>query len=258
MADDHATVSYPSIDIKPLTGSVAVVTGAAKRLGKEIALSLARELELDVVVHCGKSEDEAALVSSEIRKLGCRSVVVSADLSCPRSAAEKIFAAAKSIGQIRVLINCAAVFDDVSLQNIDTKHCEQHFAINTLAPLFLAQQLAGQLHELETGHIINMLDWRAQRPPETHLVYTATKAALVSITKGLAQQLAPRIQVNAIAPGAILPPADRSDWHAVRAGESIPLQRSGQPSDVCEAIVFLLRSKFITGEIIHVSGGEEL
>jgi pteridine reductase len=106
--------------------------------------------------------------------------------------------------------------------------------------------------------VVNVLDWRALRPRNGWLVYTAAKAALAAATKTLALQLAPRIQVNAVAPGAILPPDDRPDWHAERATAAIPLKRTGTPQDLIRAINFLLDSPFITGEILHVSGGEEL
>ena len=258
MTDPFDSPAEDRAEVQSLEGSVAVVTGAGKRLGKHIAIALASQLDLDIVVHCGRSIEEAEQVASQIRAFGRQSVVVSADLSNPRHAAESIFETARSLGMVRVLINCAAVFDDQVLDDIDVAHCDRHFNINTLAPLFLTQQFARQLKSSSTGHVVNILDWRAQRPPASHLVYTATKAALLSLTRGLAQQLAPRVQVNAIAPGAILPPPERPDWHADRAIKAIPLERPGSPSDVCDAVVFLLKSHFITGETLHVSGGEEL
>jgi pteridine reductase len=242
----------------PEAGSkVAVVTGAARRVGSEIALSLARH-GYAVVVHHGTSAVEASVLVNRIRSEGGRAVAVSADLREPRAAAAAVFQAAEKLGPVSVLINSAAVFQDRALPWIDAYHCNVHLSVNLLAPVFLAQQFIRQLAEGEPGHIINILDWRAQRPGPDHLIYTASKAALASVTKSLAQQLAPGIQVNGIAPGAILPPEDRSNWHQQRAIESIPLKRTGSPGDVCDAIHFLLKSRFITGEILHVSGGEEL
>ena len=258
MTDPVDSPAEDQLKLQTPEGGVAVVTGAGKRLGKQIAISLARQLDLDIVIHCGQSVEEADQVAAHVRAIGRQSVVVSADLSSPPTAAKSIFEAARSLGMVRVLVNCAAVFDDQNLNEIDVAHCDRHFNVNTLAPLFLTQQFARQLTPPSTGHVVNILDWRAQRPPASHLVYTATKAALLSLTRGLAQQLAPRVQVNAIAPGAILPPPERPNWHADRAIKAIPLQRPGSPSDVCEAVVFLLKSQFITGEILHVSGGEEL
>jgi NAD(P)-dependent dehydrogenase (short-subunit alcohol dehydrogenase family) len=237
--------------------SVAIVTGAARRVGREIAISLAGR-GLGVVVHHGTSGVEAGEVVKEIRSVGGSAVAVAADLRDARSAAVDIFAAAAELGPVRVLINSAAVFQDRALPWIDLYHCNVHLSVNLLAPVFLTQQFVSQLEDGQSGHVINILDWRADRPGADHLIYTASKAALASVTKTLAQQLAPRVFVNGIAPGAILPPEDRSNWHQQRAIGSIPLRRTGSPRDLCDAINFLLDSRFITGEIIHVSGGEEL
>ncbi len=237
--------------------TVAIVTGAARRIGREIALSLVKR-DLAVIVHHGTSAVEANAMVQKIRSMGGTAEAVAADLRDPKTAAARIFEAAEKLGPVTVLINSAAVFQDRELPWIDAYHCSLHLNVNLLAPLFLTQQLVRQLAEGETAHVINILDWRAQRPGADHLMYTATKAALLSVTKSLAQQLAPRILVNGIAPGAILPPDDRANWHQQRAIETIPLKRTGSPQDVCDAIDFLLNSRFITGEIIHITGGEEL
>ncbi len=236
---------------------VAVVTGAARRVGREIALAMAAR-GLAVVVHHGTSTVEANVLVNRIRNEGGTAVAVSADLRDPRAAAMTVFDAAAELGEVTTLINSAAVFQNRALPWIDLYHCNVHLSVNLLAPIFLAQQFIRQLGEGQRGHIINILDWRAQRPGGDHVVYTATKAALSSVTKSLAQQLAPLIQVNGIAPGAILPPEDRTNWHEQRAITSIPLKRTGSPAALVEAINFLLDSSFITGEILNITGGEEL
>ena len=236
---------------------VAVVTGAARRVGREIALAMA-ERGLAVVVHHGTSTVEANVLVNRIRTHGGTAVAVAADLRDPRAAAITVFDAAASLGEVTTLINSAAVFQDRALPWVDPYHCNVHLSVNLLAPIFLAQQFIRQLGEGHRGHIVNILDWRAQRPGADHLVYTATKAALQSVTKSLALQLAPWVQVNGIAPGAILPPEDRRNWHEQRAISSIPLRRTGSPQDLVDAINFLLDANFITGEILNVSGGEEL
>jgi len=237
--------------------SVAVVTGAARRVGREIALAMAAR-GLAVVVHHGTSTVEANVLVNRIRSLGGTAVSVSADLRDPRAAAMAVFEAAAELGEVTTLINSAAVFQNRALPWIDVYHCNVHVSVNLLAPIFLAQQFIRQLGEGQRGHIINILDWRAQRPGADLLVYTATKAALSSVTKSLALQLAPLIQVNGLAPGAILPPEDRTNWHEQRAITSIPLKRTGSPKALVDAINFLLDSNFITGEILNVTGGEEL
>ena len=249
--------------VGPVTGhsaqrpAVAIVTGAARRVGREIALSMAKR-GLGVVVHHGTSKVEADSLVNRIRGEGGQAIAVAADLRDPRNAALAVLEAADKLGPASVLINSAAVFQDRALPWIDLYHCNLHTNVNLLAPVFLIQQFVKQLGEGETAHVVNILDWRAMRPEAGHLIYTATKAAMVSITKSLALQLAPRVYVNAIAPGAILPPEDRTNWHQQRAIESIPLKKTGSPRDVCDAINFLLDSRFITGEVLHVSGGEEL
>ena len=236
---------------------VAVVTGAARRVGREIALAMA-ERGLAVVVHHGTSTVEANVLVNRIHGQGGAAVAVSADLRDPRAAAMAVFEAAAELGEVTTLINSAAVFQNRALPWVDLYHCNVHLSVNLLAPIFLAQQFIRQLGEGQRGHIINILDWRAQRPGADHLVYTATKAALSSVTKSLALQLAPHIQVNGLAPGAILPPEDRTNWHEQRAITSIPLKRTGSPKALVDAINFLLDSDFITGEILNVTGGEEL
>ncbi len=236
---------------------VAIVTGAARRVGREIALAMA-ERGLGVVVHHGTSTVEANVLVNRIRSQGGSAVAVSADLRDPRAAAMAVFEAAAELGEVTTLINSAAVFQNRALPWIDLYHCNVHLSVNLLAPIFLSQQFIRQLGEGQRGHIINILDWRAQRPGADHLVYTSTKAALSSVTKSLALQLAPLIQVNGLAPGAILPPEDRTNWHEQRAITSIPLKRTGSPKELVDAINFLLDSDFITGEILNISGGEEL
>lgn len=236
---------------------VAIVTGGGRRVGAAISMLLAGR-GLDVVVHYGSSSGGAAGVVRDIVSAGRRAVAVGADLRDPCRAAEHVFAAARDLGPVRVLINSASVFEDLSLEQVDERHCDEHVSVNLLAPIFLSQQFMRQLDSGSCGHIINVLDWRVHRPGADHLVYTATRSALASVTKSLAQQLAPRVQVNGVAPGAVLPPEDRPGWHQQRAAERIPLRRTGSPGDVTAAIGFLLDSGFITGEVLNVSGGEEL
>ncbi len=255
--DKEATQKRVRSKHGPSEKAVAVVTGAARRVGREIALAMA-ERGLAVVVHHGTSTVEADVLVRRIRSQGGTAVAVSADLRDPRAAAIAVFAAAAQLGEVTTLINSAAVFQNRALPWVDLYHCNVHLSVNLLAPIFLAQQFIRQLGEAQRGHIINLLDWRAQRPGADHLVYTATKAALASVTKSLALQLAPLIQVNGLAPGAILPPEDRTNWHEQRAITSIPLKRTGSPQALVDAINFLLDSNFITGEILNVTGGEEL
>lgn len=251
------TGSRDTLMLNIAASPVAVVTGAGRRLGREFALAMARR-RYAVLVHHHCSADAAAELVQELRQTGVSAAAVQADFRTPATAANFVFSAAAELGEVQVLINSAAVFQDRPLPEIDELHCSEHLAVNLLAPLFLTQHFARLLKPDSTGHVINVLDWRALRPRANWLVYTAAKAGLAAATQTLALQLAPRIQVNAIAPGAILPPEDRPDWHAARALAEIPLQRAGNPQELVRALNFLLDSTFITGEILHVSGGEEL
>lgn len=237
--------------------SVAIVTGGGRRVGAAIAVMLAMR-GLDVVVHYGSSAAAAAAVVQRISATGVRAIAVGADLRDPVLSSERVFAAASELGPVSVLINSASVFQNSGLDEVNAVHCAEHVSVNLLAPIFFSQQFMRHLGADRCGHIINVLDWRVHRPGADHLVYTATKSALASVTKTLALQLAPRVQVNGVAPGAVLPPEDRPDWHQQRASERIPLRRTGAPGDVTAAISFLLDSDFITGSVLNVSGGEEL
>lgn len=238
--------------------ATAVVTGGAVRIGREIALRLARE-GADVVVHFHSHEAEALKVVAEIQSLGRRAVAIPADLRSPPAAAESIFRRAiEELGSVNVLINSAAIFKPGSLAELTADQWQGHLAINLEAPVFLSREFAHRLPPETSGHIINIADWRGLRPQAGHLAYTVAKSGLVSLTQIAAQELGPRIQVNAIAPGAILPGPGETPETFETLGSRNPLRRTGSPAEVADAVVFLLRSEFITGQILHVTGGEEL
>lgn len=239
-------------------GKVAVVTGGAVRLGRAISLALA-EHGVRVCVHFGHSRDEAAEVVGSIQSRGGQACSVQADLNQSSEAADEVFDHARQVfGQVDILVNSAAIFEAAQFTATTPADWETHFGINLKAAFFLCRRFATQQPAIEGGHIVNIVDWRALRPQRDHIVYTMTKAGLVTLTQSLAQELAPRIQVNAIAPGAILPPPGKDKAYLASLAERIPLRRTGSPKDVTEALMYLLHSDFITGEVLRVSGGEEL
>lgn len=242
-----------------LKGKNAIVTGGAVRIGRQLALSLA-EAGMNIGLHYGGSAVEAEKMSKQISDLGVNVVAIQADFSQPlRSAQSVVDQAQEKLGPISVLINNAAIFEDDQLATATDVHWDKHFDINLKSPFFLSQAFANQLGSNQTAHIVNIVDWRAIRPGSDHLVYTMTKSALLTMTKSLAQHLAPKVRVNAIAPGAILPPPNSSDdeWRQ-EAVHRNPLRQVGNPGDVADAMLFLLQSEFITGEVIQVAGGESL
>jgi NAD(P)-dependent dehydrogenase (short-subunit alcohol dehydrogenase family) len=242
-----------------LAGRTAVVTGAAVRIGRAIALALAED-GCDVVLHYGASESEARATAAEIEQFGRRANTVRADLSEPAQAARQIFDAADALGGADILVNSAAIFEDAPLRDVSESHYDRQMAINLKAPVFLCREFARRLSSGRRGHILNLADWRAETPPADFPIYSVSKAGVVALTKSLALSLAPTVQVNGIAPGAILPPPGSNDpeqWAATKR-PAIPLQRVGTVRDIVEAALYLVRSDFITGEVLHVTGGEHL
>lgn len=241
-----------------LPGQIAVVTGGAVRLGRAFALALA-EAGCDVCVHYNRSAGSAAETVEELRSRGRNAVAVQADFNHPEHAAEELLAeSVRQLGPPTILVNSAAIFEPGTLPSTTADHWRRHLAVNLEAPLFLCREFAKRRDATRPGGIVNVVDWRAQHPQAGHLAYTLTKAALVTLTQVLAQELAPDVQVNAIAPGAILPAPGATVAEFERQAETIPLQRTGNPADVAGAMLFLLQSEFITGEILHVTGGTEL
>lgn len=242
-----------------LTGRTALVTGGAVRLGRAIALRLAQE-GADVAIQYATSANAAQEVVRKIESLGRRCVAISADFTAdPAAAAERaIREASAALGPVDLLVNSAAVFEPGTLADLTEAAWDKHFDINLKAPLWLTRAFAGLLPTDRTGCVINMVDWRALRPPTGHLAYTLTKAALAAATQLLAKELAPQIRVNAVAPGAILPPPGADESYLKQLRQRIPLARTGHPDDVTDAVVYLASASFVTGEILTVTGGEQL
>lgn len=241
-----------------LRDKVAVVTGGAVRLGQAMSLALA-ERGMRVCVHYGHSAREAEATVARIMAAGGRAVAVRGDLAAGAGvAADVMAAAANAFGRVDVLVNSAAIFEADGLGGVTESGFDRHVAINLRAPLFLCQAFVAQLAAAQEAQIVNIVDWRALRPRPGHLSYTMTKSALVALTKMLALELAPQVRVNAIAPGAILLPADAPPSYRDQLTARIPLKTMGTPLDITRALVYLLESDFLTGEVLCVSGGEGL
>lgn len=227
-----------------------LITGGAKRIGRHLALSLAQE-GWDVVVHYGHSHEAAITLKEEIEALGQEATLVQGNLQDSQALASIVDQA----GEITALINNASIFEDIEWEEVTIEDWNRHLAINLTAPFFLTQHFAKALDG--EGRVVNLLDWRALRPGPDHLPYTISKSALAALTKSLAQDLAPRITVNALALGAILPPIDGGDTKKVLA--NVPSQRWADLDEVAKSVIFLLEGpSYITGEIIHLDGGRHL
>lgn len=242
-----------------LKGKTALVTGGARRLGRALALALA-ERGANLVVHYGHSAAAAEEVVAHARARGVEAVAVQADFGRPLEASLHVVEAALNcFGRLDVLVNSAAIFEPGGVPDTDEANWDRHFAVNLKAPFFLSQAFARHLPPDREGKIVNITDWRALRPGTDHVAYTLTKAALVTLTQILAQALAPRVTVNAVALGTILPPPGADQVYLHRLAQTVPLQRSGAPEDVVAAVLFLLEgSDYVTGTTVLVDGGAHL
>ena len=243
------------MDKKPLDGKTILITGAARRIGRLFALACARA-GADVIIHHGHSDEEARQVQDEIESIGRKAHILASDLGRPAEASSLI-SQANEFSPLYALVNSAAIFESLSFNETTYEEWERHIAINLTAPFLLSQAFAKQVPENEQGRIVNILDWRALRPAADHFPYTISKAALATLTKSMAVALAPRITVNGLALGAILPPSDGAANNDII--KNIPAGRWSETKEVEDALLFLLTGPaYITGEIIHVDGGRHL
>lgn len=243
------------MDKTPLLDRTVLITGSARRVGRIFALGCA-QAGADVVIHHGHSPDEAEETREVIEKLGRRAWVIASDFTKPAEVTE-VITQANEYSPLFALVNSAAIFDPLSLTETTLTDWENHLAINLTAPFRLSQAFAEQLAEGAVGRIVNILDWRALRPGADHFPYTISKAALAAMTKSLAVALAPRITVNGLAMGAILPPVDGGPGPDLQ--EHYPIPRWSEEQEVQQSLVFLLAGpSYITGEILYLDGGRHL
>jgi pteridine reductase len=237
-----------------LAGRTALVTGAGKRLGRAIALALA-EAGVNVLAHYNSSQSAAEDLAVEVRRLGPKAWTIAADLAHPEQVAGLAGRARDLAGGFDILVNSASVFPSDTLKDAMLESIALNQQVNALAPLVLSREFASLG---AAGHIINMLDTRALDHDLQHFAYHVSKRTLFTLTRIMAVEFAPRIQVNAIAPGLILPPEGRDESYLAGLAHSNPLQRYGDPRDIADAVLFLLRSTFITGQVIYVDGGRHM
>jgi len=236
---------------------VALVTGAARRIGRSIALGLAGR-GYDVAIHYQHSEPEALGVVREAEALGIRAVAIAAELARMGDVAGLMAAAHERLGPVSVLVNNASEFRDDTAMTLDAETWAAHIDVNLRAPLFLAQAFVRQLPDGVTGHIINIIDQRVLRPSPEFFSYSVSKAALWAATRTLAQALAPRVRVNAIGPGPVLASVHQSAADFAAECEATLLKRGASPDEVAAAVLFLLDAPAITGQLIALDGGQHL
>jgi pteridine reductase len=241
-----------------LTGRAALVTGGAVRVGRAIAGAVAAR-GAAVVIHYRSSRAEAEGLVAEIEAAGGRAAAVAADLERPEAVRELAGVAEAAFGRIDVLVNNAAIFPSAPFLEVTEAEWDRTLATNLKAPFLLAQALAPGMLARGAGKIVNLADVAAFRPWPSYLPYSVSKAGLVALTQGLARALAPRIQVNAIAPGAILFP---EEWDAARREKllaQVPMGRAGDPEDIARTVLYLIEATdYVTGAVIPVDGGRSL
>ncbi len=241
-----------------LRGKGALVTGGARRLGRAFVLALA-EAGMDVLVHYGHAAREAERTVQEARRYGVRAFALQADLTRAEEIVPLMDRATELLGTPpRVLVNSAAVFKAGTLRDTTLDNWVEHMRLNLRAPFLLMQAFARALGSQTPGKIVNIADWRALYPGRKYVAYTVSKAGLLTLTLIAARELAPHIQVNALALGAVLPPPGADEAYLQRLVQHIPSRRAARVEEVTDALLFLLRNDYITGETLLVDGGAHL
>lgn len=232
-----------------------LITGGAQRIGRSIALAVARS-GANVAIHYRRSQAEAESVRAEIEALGRKVILLQADLAQPAEVNELVPRVLEH-GVLVGLVNNASIFVKLNWQNTGLDDWNRHLMINLTAPFLLSQAFARALPPEEQGRIINLLDWRVSRPEPGHLPYSISKSGLAALTQSLAIAMAPRITVNGLALGAILPPTDGGK--ALNILDNVPAGRWADLEEVDQALIFLLSGPaYITGEILYIDGGRHL
>ncbi len=236
---------------------VALVTGAAKRLGREISLRLADE-GYALALHCNVSRLDAEILMAEIISNGGRASVLQADLSDAGQVAGLVHAAQSSLGKVTILVNNASLFEDDRVAQFEPAFFDRHMAINLTAPLILSRDFAAQLDETQEGVIINLIDQRVLKPDPRYFSYLLSKSALLTATRTMAQSFAPRIRVNGVGPGPALANIHEGVEAFEREAAGTLLGRSVSPGDIADAVLYLVKARGVTGQMIAVDSGQHL
>lgn len=239
------------------SGSIALVTGSARRIGRAIALELARR-GARIAIHYRSSEADAVGTLTELRALGAEGEVFQADLVDDDSRDRLLEEIGTRFGTVDILINNASVFAAGTLEDSTPAMWDEQMDANAKAPFFLSQACARMMRESGKGKIINIADPAGETIWTGYFPYSVSKAALLGVTAGLAKTLAPEVQVNAVAPGPVYFPEHYTEEQKQFAIERTLLKRPGSPEDVVRAVVFLIENDYITGEVLHVDGGRHV
>jgi pteridine reductase len=245
-------------DRRPTTSlRTALVTGGAVRVGRAIALGLAGA-GMRVVVHYNRSAEPAEGLVREIRSAGGEAAALGADLSRHAEVERLAEEAERAFGGVDVLVNNASVFPAEAIGEVDEALWDHTFAVNLKAPFFLTQRLGARMKARGEGVVVNLGDLAGIQAWQGYHAHALSKAGLMHLTRVAARALAPEVRVVAVAPGTVLPPEDLSEEAVRRLAERSPLRRNGSPDDVVDALLYLLRAPFVTGETLVLDGGRLL
>lgn len=240
--------------IEDLRGKTALITGAAVRLGRHIALALA-DVGVNIILHYRDSEDEARELSRLLESRGVSVWRIQADFDKTEGPEMLFRRSLDAAGSLHFLINSASIFPSDRIETLTYESLQQCLRINAWAPFTLCREFH---RRIGAGKIVNLLDTRIADFDWHHVGYILSKQMLAHLTKMMAIEFAPNISVNGVAPGLILPPRGKDASYLEQLKTSVPLQAHGDADDVASAVLFLLQNRFITGEIIHVDGGRHL
>ncbi len=238
-------------------GRVALVTGGARRVGRAFSLGLARA-GARVVVNYRESGEAAERTVAEIEAAGGRAVAVQADVSSTADVKRLVDATVHEFGSLDILVNSASLFERRPFADITEAEFDRVIGVNLRAPFFLSQAAAPLLADGEGGVIVNIVDLSALQAWPSFSHHAVSKAGLAHLTRVLARALAPRVRVNAIAPGNVLPPEDFDGQDFAGGSDRRVVERAGRPEDVVEALLWLVGADFVTGQIVTVDGGRML
>jgi NAD(P)-dependent dehydrogenase (short-subunit alcohol dehydrogenase family) len=239
------------------TARTALITGAARRIGRAVALDLA-ETGWAVAIHYRRSSAEAEALADEIEARGGRARTFQADLASRDALEELVVNVGRELGPLTTLINNASEFLPDSIGNLDETTWDLHLCVNLKAPVFLSEAMAKQLPADAEGNIINIIDQRVWNLTPEFFSYTISKAGLWTATRTLAQALAPRIRVNAIGPGPVLRSVHQTDDDFEREKQSTLLKRGPSAKEIAAAVRFILATPSLTGQMIALDGGQHL
>jgi NAD(P)-dependent dehydrogenase (short-subunit alcohol dehydrogenase family) len=235
----------------------ALITGAAKRIGRAIALTLAAKGH-DIAIHCNASRSDAESLAAELHAMGRRAAILSGDLADPAFVEQLLPAATNALGPVTILVNNASLFEDDRIGKLDVARWNRTFSTNLRAPMMLAQAMTLALPHDQQGAIINISDQRVVNLTPQYFTYTLTKAALHAATTTLAQALAPRIRVNAVAPGPTIPNIHHGTAGFEHEASATLLEHAIDPKETAEAVAWLVEQRSITGQTIYVDAGQRI